>query len=160
MGAAIDYLVTVFRAAPTLGLATPPVTVFDGPSAADDDGPGQLQLFVGIDDPAVNADTPDAAFTANGLITWAGIGPKARYETFTVPCAAVAWSGDGDTRTVRLAALGIFNAADALIVPTDVDLGGTVLYVESVSYSLRQDQYEDGAVAWVQFGFQCKARLP
>lgn len=157
LAATIDYLVSAFTVAATIGQAPVPVAVYDGPAASDDTA--QLQLFVGLDNPGVEQDN-SGQVAGSGQITWAGIGPRARYEEFVVPCAAVAWNGDSDVRAARLQVLGIVNAVDALIVPGDVDLGGNVLFVQSLSYELRQDSYDDGAVAWALLGIACKARLP
>jgi hypothetical protein len=158
MFAAIDHLYSTFAAAVTLGAATPPVAVYDGPRAAE---PGQnlLSLYIGVDDPGiVGANTGPVA--AAGAWTWAGLGRLARYETFEVPCCALAADAASDMRSARLAAKGIYDAVDALLVPGDVDLGGTVLFISGVStYALRQDQFTTGAVAWLTFAVGCKTRI-
>lgn len=116
--AVIDYLVTLFSAAATLGQATPPVTVIDGPDPAAD--PGTLTLWVGVDD--IASPEPQAADSAQ---SWAGLGHQARNEQVTVFCVAQAWSGDDNVRAMRLAVAGIVSAAEDL-VRNDASLGGTV----------------------------------
>ena len=64
--ALIDYLVAEFTTAATLGAATPPVLVFDGPPTTGD--PAPLALHVGVDD--VFTDAPAAAGTSEQPWGW------------------------------------------------------------------------------------------
>jgi hypothetical protein len=117
--AAIDYLVALFTAAPTLGQAVPPVNVIDGPKVTAD--PGPLALWVGVDD--ITNPSPAAATSVQA---WQpGLGRNVRQEALAVHCVAQAWSGDDDVRSMRIAADGIVGAAEDLI-RADPTLGGTL----------------------------------
>ena len=116
--AVLDYLVTLFQGAATLGQATPPVTVIDGPNPTAD--PGNLTLWVGVDDIA----NPEPA-AGDSTQAWAGLGHQARNEQIIIYCTAQAWSGDDNVRTMRVAVAGIVAAAEDL-VRNDASLGGTV----------------------------------
>jgi hypothetical protein len=109
----VDYLVALFKAAPTIGGATPPVEVIDGPMPSS--GTLPLGLWVGVD---------DLVAASRGEDTTAGTSDKSREvfgqgrdETITVYCVAAAWSGneqDGYT-SVRAAAKGIMTAVEAVV---------------------------------------------
>jgi hypothetical protein len=87
--ALIDYLFNLWTADVTLGGASPPVRVFDGPTTTRD--PAPLQLYVGLSDPDNQAAEP----AGDTQQTWAAIGRQARDETTTVHCAA--WPGPAPT---------------------------------------------------------------
>lgn len=119
--AAIDYLVTTFQAAATLGLATPPVTVLDGTVVTADAGP--LALWVGTGDINPSSGAPQSASSRQA---WQpGMGRTNRAEQITIYCTAQASSGSDDVRTLRVAAAAIVAAAEAL-VSADPSLGGTL----------------------------------
>lgn len=150
----IDYLVTAFTAAVTLGAADPPVVVYDGPVVTLE--PAELVLFVGIDD----AEGIGAAVGATAEQQWAALGKMARDELLTVFCVAQAWSGDRDVRTARVAAFGIVAAVED-IVRGDAALGGLVQFVNPgvTGLTLRQNNTPDGAIAEVAFSINGKARI-
>ncbi|WP_239404642.1 hypothetical protein [Frankia sp. Cj3] len=152
--ATIDYLVDTFTAAATLGAASPPVAVYDGPVTTQEHA--QLSLWVGVDD----VDSDSALIAATGEQTWAGLGKQARDELFSVNCVAEAWSGDTGVRAVRTAVYGIVAAVED-IVRTDANLGGTILVTLHgvTGHTLRQNQTSTGAVAQVSFTIACKARI-
>jgi len=150
--ATIDYLVSLFTSAATLGQATPPVAVYDGPVVTQ--APAQLILFVGMDDP----DTEDAPTSATGAQTWAGLGKQAKNEDITVNCVAEAWGGDTDIKQIRDAAYGIVAAAENLL-RADVMLGGVFLFGGIPGTVLRQNQTTSGAVARVTFPVEGQARI-
>jgi hypothetical protein len=116
--AVLDYLVATFTAASTLGAATPPVTIIDGPAVNAD--PGPLALWVGCGD--IGLAVTDAATATQ---QWAALGRQARDEQLTIFCTAQAWSGSDDIRVLRLAAAAIVAAVEDL-VRNDSSLGGTV----------------------------------
>lgn len=119
--AVIDYLVGLFQGAATLGLATPPVTILDGPVVTAD--PGPLALWVGADDIDPGTTPPTAASSTQ---QWQrGLGHTGRAEALSVNCVAQAWSGNDDVRTLRVAAAAIVSAAEDL-VRGDPSLGGTL----------------------------------
>lgn len=151
--AVLDYLVAAFTAAATLGAATPPVAVYDGPVATD--APEQLTLWVGMDDP----DSEDAPAAAESESQWAALGNLAQDEEITVYCVAEAWSGDTDVRTIRLAAYGIVAAVETLL-RADATLGGTLPsgWCRVTGRRLRQNNVQTGAAARVAFRIDCWCR--
>jgi hypothetical protein len=153
--ALIDYLVALFANAATLGQATPPVAVYDGPVTTS--APAQLVLWVGLSDPDNDGAQPAADFTQE----WGAIGRQARNETTTVHCCAEAWSGVDDLKTVRLAVTGITAAVEALMQADSTQFGGNVLY-PAPGYSsgtLLQNNTQQGAVARVPFDLTFKSRI-
>jgi len=153
--ALVDYLVTLFQNAATLGQATPPVTIFDGPATTELDPP--LALWIGLPDP----DNPAAEAAADFTQEWAAIGRQGRNETITVHCCAQAWSGLDDIRTVRLAVTGITSAAETLMQADTTQFGGNVLYPAPgfASGSLTQNNTDRGAIARIPFDLIFKARI-
>ncbi|HEX8007632.1 MAG TPA: hypothetical protein VF482_14535, partial [Trebonia sp.] len=108
--ALIDYLVTLFSSAATLGAAAAPntVTIFDGPPTTELDPP--LALYVGLSDP----DNPAAETAADAVQSWGALGRLGRNETTTIHCCAQAWAGTDDLHTVRVSATGIVAAVEVL----------------------------------------------
>jgi len=153
--ALIDYLVTLFTAAATLGQATPPVTVFDGPPATGLDAP--LKLFVGLADP----DNPGAEAAAESQQDWSALGRLGRDETVTIHCCAEAWAGTDDMKTVRAAATGIAAAVEQVMQADTTQFGGNVLYPAPgiTSLALLQNNTQQGAVARVAFDLVFRARI-
>jgi hypothetical protein len=150
--ALIDYLVTLFQTAATLGTATPPVAVYDGPVVTQE--PAQLVLFIGMDDP--DADVPVSASSDQ---TWAGLGKQAKNEEITITCVAEAWGGDTDIKAIRVAAYAIVGAVEDL-VRADVQIhSGITLFGGISSMTLVQNQTTQGAVARVTFQITGQARI-
>ena len=109
----LNYLVTLFKNAPTLGGANPPVEVIDGPMPSS--GPIPLALWVGVDDlpAAVLGDATTAAVSDKQLSDFA----LGRQEQITIYCVAAAWTGsvkDG-YGPLRAAAAAIVKAAEAVV---------------------------------------------
>jgi len=152
--ALIDYLVTTFTAASTLGAATPAVRVFDGPVITSD--PAGLALSVGVDDAFPEGVTTSAESEQAAV----GLAQK-REELVTVHCAAVAWGGD-DLKTVRLAATGIAAAVEDL-VRADTTLAGqtgAALARPGVTgMVLQQNIPAEGAIAQVSFRIEYKTLI-
>jgi hypothetical protein len=153
--ALIDYLVTLFTNAATIGAATPPVTVYDGPPTTGLDAP--LKLFVGLLDP----DSPTAEPAAESVQSWAAIGRLGRDETITIHCAAEAWAGTDDMRTVRVAALGIVAAVETLCQADTTQFGGNVLFPDPgiAAIALLQNNTQTGAVARAAFDLVFRVRI-
>jgi hypothetical protein len=147
----LDYLAATFTAAATLGGATPPVAVYDGPVLTQE--PAQRVLWVGLDDP--DADEPE---TASAETPWASLGAQAKTEQFQVWCAAEAWGGETDVAAIRTVAFGIYNAAEA-VLRADVMLGGLAQFCGVAGVVLRQNQTTQGAVARVSFRIEGQARI-
>lgn len=151
----LDYLTAAFTGSATLGAhPTAPVAVYDGPVLTE--APAQLALWVGTDDP----DSPDALVAAESESTWAALGNLAQDETIAVHCAAEAWSGDTDVRTIRLAAFGIVSAVETLL-RADATLGGTLPsgWCRVTGRQLRQNNVQAGSLARVAFRVDCWCRL-
>ena len=153
--ALIDYLIALFTNAATLGAATPPVAVYDGPVTTEANA--QLILYVGLSDPDNEGAQPAADFTQE----WAAIGRQGRNETTTVHCCAEAWSGTDDLATVRVAVTGITAAVEALLQADSTQFGGNVLYPAPgfSSGTLVQNNTQQGAVARVPFDLIFKSRI-
>jgi hypothetical protein len=153
----LDYLVTLFTSAATLGAAPAPstVTVFDGPQTTGLDPP--LALYVGLPDP----DNPAAETAADFTQEWAAIGRQGRNETITIHCCAQAWSGADDVRTVRLAVTGITSAVEVLLQADSTQFGGNVLFPAPgfASGSLSQNNTDRGAIARIPFDLTFKSRI-
>ena len=153
--ALIDYLVTLFTNAATLGQATPAVTVYDGPPTTALDAP--LALYVGLADP----DNPGTEPAAESVQTWAALGRLGRDEIITIHCAAEAWAGTDDIRTVRVSATGIVAAVEALMQADTTQFGGNALYPDPGigAIALSQNNTQTGAVARVAFDLVFKSRI-
>lgn len=153
--ALIDYLIALFTSAATLGQATPPVVVYDGPVTTEENA--QLILYVGLSDPDNEGAQPAADFTQE----WGAIGRGARNETTTVHCCAEAWSGVDDLKTVRLAVTGITAAVEALLAADSTQFGGNVLYPMPgfAAGTLVQNNTQKGGVARVPFDLVFKSRI-
>lgn len=153
--ALIDYLVNLFSAAATLGQATPPVTVLDGPAVTDLDPP--LLLYVGLTDP--DSDGPEMA--ADSTQTWAALGRQAREEVTTIHCCAEAWYGSDDMRSARLGATGIVAAVEVLMAADSTQFGGNVVYpAPGLSVQgLLQNSTNKGAMARVPFDLTFTSRI-
>ena len=153
--ALIDYLVTLFTNAATIGQATPPVTVYDGPPTTALDAP--LKLYIGLSDPDNAGAEEAAAFTQE----WAALGRLGRNETSTIRCCAEAWAGTDDLKTVRVAVYGIVSAVETLMQADTTQFGGNVLFPDAgfTSGSLIQNNTAQGAIARVPFDLIFKSRI-
>lgn len=153
--ALIDYLVTLFTGAATLGAATPPVTVYDGPATTE--ASDQLVLWVGLADPDADGGQEAAA----SVQEWAAIGRQGRNETTTVHCCAEAWSGTDDVKAARTAVYGITAAVEALMQADSTQFGGNVLFPAPgyTEGSLWQNNSTVGAVARVPFNLIFQSRI-
>jgi hypothetical protein len=155
--ALIDYLVTLFTNAATLGAAPAPntVTIFDGPAVTALDP--FLALYVGLSDP-----DSDAAEEAGAIVQdWAALGRLGRNETSTIRCCAQAWSGTDDLKTVRVNATGIVAAVETLMQADSTQFGGNVLYPAPgiTGGSLTQNTTDRGAIARVSFDLIFMSRI-
>jgi hypothetical protein len=153
--ALLDYLVTLFTNDATLGAATPPVTVFDGPPTTELDP--FLALYVGLSDP----DNEAAEAAADSVQEWGGLGRLARNETTTIHCCAQAWAGTDDLKTVRVSAYGIVAAVEVLMQADSTQFGGNVLFPAPgiATGSLLQNNTNQGAIARVAFDLIFKSRI-
>ena len=150
-----DYLINLFTTAATLGAATPPVTIFDGPATTDLDA--FLKLYVGLTDP----DNSAAEVGGDTQQTWAAIGRFGRDETVTIHCCAEAWSGADTISVVRLACTGITAAVEALMQADTTQFGGNVLFPDPglTNISLPQNNTQRGAMARQTFDLVFRCRI-
>lgn len=128
--ALIDQLVVIANAA--FPDATSPVQVCDGPSCSQEDT-GQ-QLWIGVTNPN---DPSSGAASADQQ--WPYAASAFRREELTVHCMALAWSNDGDFKTIRDQAFAQMAAFSAAIV-ADPTLSGAVLMGRSIGSNVRFDQ--------------------
>lgn len=122
VAATLAYLVTLFRNATTVGGATPPVSVVDGPMPSS--GPLPLALWVGVDDllAAANGDPTTAADSAKTRDDMA----LGREETITIHCVAAAWAGDTTAGfgPLRTTTAGIVTAVETVVAADTGSPGG------------------------------------
>jgi hypothetical protein len=152
--ALMDYLVTLFTNAATLGQATPPVTVYDGPTTTGLDAP--LKLFVGLADP----DNDAAELGAESQQEWAAIGRMARNETVTIHCVAEAWAGTDAAQPIRAQVTGIVAAVEALMQADTTQFGGNVLFPDPgfTAGALSQNN-DNGFIARMTFDLVFRCRI-
>lgn len=140
--AAITALVGLLKAALT------DVDVFDGPPMTGD---MPDHVCIGHDplDPlnAVEADQVPAS-----------LGNRAREESYQILCSLAAWSGDEGMAARRDRALALFATVES-IVRANVTLNGAVRSAQIGSYTLVQEQTDQGASAGLRFRIACSARL-
>ena len=152
--ALIAYLVAEFQAAATLGQATPPVAIYDGPPVTGLDAP--LKLYVGLTDPDNEAAEEAGTFDQSRI----DLGMAAREENISIRCVAEAWSGTDDMATIRANAFGISAAVEAL-VRADGTFGapqGTITANPGVTGGvLLQNATSTGAVARIVFSINFRA---
>jgi hypothetical protein len=155
--ALLDYLVTLFTNAATLGAAAAPntVTIYDGPPTTALDAP--LKLYVGLTDP----DNPGPEAAAGFTQEWAALGRQGRNEIVTIHCCAEAWSGVDTIQTVRLAVTAITAAVETLLQADSTQFGGNVLFPAPgfATGQLVQNNTSTGAIARVPFDLTFKSRI-
>lgn len=150
VGAAIDALVAVLRAAPALE----GVTVVDGPAVTN--VTERRRLYVGW--------SPTADQAAEIAQDFASAGARRRDEDFSINCYAETRSGDKDMALRRTAVFDLLAAVEVALRATDAQpeaptLGGTVLWAHVSAGALVQEQNPDGAMAMIPFTVTCRARL-
>lgn len=122
--AVLAYLVTTFQAAATIGQATPPVNVIDGPNVTAD--PGNVALWVGCEDIDPATVMPVAARSTESRGNLSDMGGLTRNEAISVPCVIQAQSASDDVPSLRATAAAVMAAVDTLI-RGDRTLGGNVI---------------------------------
>jgi hypothetical protein len=153
--ALITYLVNLFTTDPTLGAATPPVTVYDGPPTTSLDAP--LKLYVGLADP----DNPGVDPAGDAQQQWAALGRRGRDELVTIHCCAEAWSGDDSIANVRTSVMGIVAAVETLMQADTTQFGGNTLFPDPgiTGIVLSQNNTTTGAIARAGFDLVFKNRI-
>lgn len=151
----ITYLIGLFQNSATLGQATPPVAVYDGPVTTMADS--FLKLYVGLTDP----DDEGGQAAGDSVQEWASIGRMARNETVTIHCCAEAWSGDDAIQPVRDQVSAITAAVQALMQADTTQFGGNVLFPDPgyTNESMPQNNTTDGAIARVTFDLVFRCRI-
>jgi hypothetical protein len=146
--AAIDALAALFAAAPGLS----GVEVVDGPTVTGD--PLHEALFVGYD-----GDPDGAGEAVTFEQTWAGLGAKAKDETFAITCAVVAWGGDTAVREIRLRAFALLAEVEN-ILRADPSVGlPPPTVVAMASGSLVQAQRQSGMECRIPFQIAVQTRI-
>lgn len=151
--AVLSYLVSLFQNAATLGQATPPVSVYDGPVTTEE--ASTLLLWVGLEDPD-NANAELAAESDRAYSSLAGAG-----ETITVHCVAEAWSGLDTVAAIRTTVYGIVSAAETLVRADRGGFGATPgMTADPAAFArseLRQNNTDRGTQARVNFTIVVKS---
>lgn len=161
--AVVDYLVAQCQASTSIGAATPPVIVLDGPQVTDDTLAEPLHLWIGHDayaggDPAATAVQDFAEIGSNAAL---------RDEDGEITCTAEAWAGGDVIKAQRDACAAIVAAVELLLRgrpldggPGDTEMGGLVLWSQvSGPYTWYQQQSQEGSTAGCVFKITYKARL-
>lgn len=153
--ALLDYLFALFTSAATLGQATPPVTVYDGPATTGLDAP--LKLFVGLADP----DSDAGELGAESQQEWAALGRMARNETVTIHCVAEAWAGTDAVQPVRAQVTAITSAVEALMQADSTQFGGNVLFPDPgfTAGALTQNNTTEGVIVRQVFDLVFRCRI-
>ena len=153
--ALLTYLVNLFTNDATIGQATPPVSVFDGPPTTALDAP--LKLYVGLTDPDTDAAEP----AGESQQQWAALGRRGRDETVTIHCVAEAWSGDDSISVVRASVMGVVAAVETLLQADTTQFGGNVLFPDPgiTGIVLSQNNTAHGAIARASFDLVFKSRI-
>ncbi|MEU8270829.1 hypothetical protein AB0B89_27185 [Sphaerisporangium sp. NPDC049002] len=148
--AAIDALVALFQATPGLGVAG--VAVVDGPIITGD--PLHEAVFVGYDgDP--DGDGEAVTFDQE----WAGLGARAKNESFVVMCAVSVWSGSTKVVPVRTRAFEMLGEVETAL-RTDPSLGlPPPTVVAMASGSLVQSQRGSGLECRIPFQIAVQTRI-
>lgn len=136
--------------------ALPDALVTDGFGLSDD--PNQDVLMIGVDD----ADAPGGAASVDSdqASTTAGT-TRPREETGHINCVAFSLDGGGDQKAARDAAYATFGAVETLL-RNDPRIGLTapaLLVAEIGGHRLEQDQFTQGAGAWIPFTVKFQARI-
>jgi hypothetical protein len=149
----IDYLVTTFTVASTLGAATPPVLILDGPTPSEDYN--KSVLWVGADDPDLAK-----VGAATGDQDWVGPGNRWRNEQLSILMVAQSWDGDKKVKVARDLAYATIAAAEN-ILRQNANLGGNVLFLRpgSTRHRLVQSSNTNGAYARVTWRIDALARI-
>jgi len=139
--AAITNLIAILR-------AVEDADVFDGPPMT---GENPDYICIGHD-PLDPLNAVEASQSA------ASLGNRAREESFDILCSLAAWSGDGSMSGRRTRALELFAAVESA-VRQNVTLNGAVRTAQVGTYTLVQEQTDQGSSAGVRFRIACSARL-
>lgn len=157
----LDYLYATALASASLGQASPPVTVIDGPQVTDDILIEQPILWIGHDplSPGEVAATSD--------LDWPVMDHgRTLDEEGEITCAARYWSGDVTTKTSRDGCAAIVEAVAQLLKgdattggPGDISEGGLLFWSRVSATSWQQAQRSDGAAVICVFRIAYRARI-
>ncbi len=159
----IGYLLAQAAVNPSLGAATPPVTIIDGLPATQDVlvvSPTGLTQRLWIGSPGwTESGIADAAVSHQGFSFLDQA--RTRDQDFDVQCAAEAVSGDTVMAEARAGAFAVLAAVELMLrgspgttpaSPGDASMGGLVYWSEvSGPIELGQEQQQAGAIALVKF---------
>jgi hypothetical protein len=159
--AVLDYLVAQCGASTSLGAATPPVVVLDGPNITNDTLVLPLHLWIGYD--PLNPGEAAAQVTAD----WPVLDhARTLDEAGEITCTAEAWGGGATVKTLRDQCGAIVGAVDLLLRggplgegPGDTTMGGLVFWSRVESGSWYQRPSQDGISVMHVFRIVYQARL-
>jgi hypothetical protein len=145
--AVIDALVAMCEAA--AGLEG--VKVHDGPQVTS--APLTSVICIGWDGDEDNSEA------VQSQQEWAAIGQKAKDETIQIPCAAIAWTGSTNVKTVRDRAYELVGAVeDALRADPSLGFPPPTIVAFAVGNAF-QEQTASGAQCRVVFTVAVKTRI-
>ena len=164
--AVIGYLVAQCQASPQLGAASPPVTVFDGPTLDSGQLVAPQRVWIGADGfTEPGAEVEAATFTEGfAFLDHAAT----RDDQIDVACAAEYFTGDPTKmKTARDGAFALMAVVETLLRgdtarggPGDASMGGLVFWSQVTGPgALIQAQKSGGASALVRFRVQAFTRL-
>lgn len=142
--AAIDALLAALRAADGLS----GVDVFDGEPMT-----GENKDFI-----CIGHDPTDPLNAVEADQVPASLGNRAREESYEILCSLAAWSGGTTMSARRVRALALFAVIEST-VRANITLNGVVRSAQIGTYSLIQQQTDQGASAGLRFRIACSARL-
>jgi hypothetical protein len=170
--AVITYLLGQASENTSLGAATPPVVILDGPPPTKDLlalNPGGLtqRLWIGAEGVAPAGEPVDAASSSQGFSFLDNA--RTRDDQIEIMCAAEAGSGDGVMSEARAGAFAVMAAVELILrgspgtspaSPGDASMGGLVYWAEVTGpITLQQGQLQNGAWALVRFRVSAFTRL-
>jgi hypothetical protein len=93
---------------------------------------------------------PESEATSTFTQEWSNLAATSRYERGSIPCVAVASSGDTDPVVVRQQAFGLLASCETAL-RADLTLGGLVLTVQLANGAVRLAQTNQGPFVAAQF---------
>lgn len=161
----IDYLLAQCLASASLGAATPPVEIIDGPQVTDDSLTEGQRLWVGHD--AVNGGATQSSQAGTAPQRFAFLDQARTRDEYNgqVVMTAQDWSGDSAIKTHRDACKTLVGAVETMLRgspplgPGDASMGGLVQWSEVVSLEWYQEQNQSGAWAACVFKISYYRRL-
>lgn len=142
----IDAIVTALKAASTLS----GVTIYDGVEIDSSEPTSWISIgHDGSEDGEVTA--------ANVRNEYKTLGAKSMYETGSLNCTLVNWSGDTNLSACRTAAYGLLSKVDT-VIRADPSFSGVVLYSGLENHTPTYLQTNNGAAVQINFTILYQAK--